>query len=365
MHARVFGHVMGFWERQMPKGMLVRSGWEASHISDPHGSLTLDAYEAAQPQRFARPILGEEFCRYGRWFQARAAPDLDERMIANVEKRDEDSFVLTTEDDERVTAGRVVIATGLRRFAEVPPQFRTLESDRAIHCVDIPDPTRFAGQSVAVIGSGQSAIETAVLVREAKAEVELIARASLIRWLATDGRRGLLGPYVQRLLYAPTGVGPAGLSWIVSMPRLFKSLPPSWQERAAYRSIRPAATGWLFDRMSGVKVTLERQVSEARANGDGVHLSLDDGTSRQVDNVLLGTGYKIDIAEEPIVGESIRKRLRVHDGYPVLGTGFESSVPGLHFVGAYSAHSFGPVMRFVAGTRSTAQAVTRRIAGAA
>ena len=58
--------------------------------------------------------------RYGRWFQARAAPDLDERMLANVEKPDEDSFLLTTEDNERITAWRVVIATGLRRFAEVP-----------------------------------------------------------------------------------------------------------------------------------------------------------------------------------------------------------------------------------------------------
>ena len=40
----------------------------------------------------------------------------------------------------------------------------------------------------------------------------------------------------------------------------------------------------------------------------------------------------------------------------------ESSVARLHFVGAYAALSFGPVMRFVSGTRYAARAVADRIA---
>ena len=31
----VFGRPMSFWEEHMPKGMLLRSPWRASHISDP------------------------------------------------------------------------------------------------------------------------------------------------------------------------------------------------------------------------------------------------------------------------------------------------------------------------------------------
>jgi hypothetical protein len=53
------------------------------------------------------------------------------------------------------------------------------------------------------------------------------------------------------------------------------------------------------------------------------------------------------------------------DGYPVLNRGFESSVAGLHIVGAPAAESFGPLMRFVAGTSYAARAVTQRIARAA
>ena len=45
LDAAVLGLPMSFWEHQMPRGMLVRSSWEASSISDPDGRLSLDSYE--------------------------------------------------------------------------------------------------------------------------------------------------------------------------------------------------------------------------------------------------------------------------------------------------------------------------------
>jgi FAD-dependent urate hydroxylase len=354
---RVFGDPMSFWERRMPRGMLVRSAWGASSISDPRERLSLDAYEAEQPQPFSRPLPGEEFTRYGQWFQAHAVPDLDERLISAVETH-ENGFALATADGERLTARRVIVATGLRAFPHRPSQFDELGDDLAVHSIDVTEPARFAGRSVVVIGSGQSAVETAALVHEAGAEVELIARAPRIRWLARGERIRRIDPLVRRLLYAPTDVGPAGLSWIVAMPELFRRFPIKTQERFAYRSIRPAATGWLIDRTADVRMTFERQVTEARSNHAGARLTLDDGSTREVDRVILGTGYTVDVANEPIIGESIRKHLRLHAGYPVLGAGFESSISGLHFLGAYSAWSFGPIMRFVAGTKFTSRAVT-------
>jgi FAD-dependent urate hydroxylase len=360
LQPRVFGRVMSFWEQQMPRGMLVRSAWEASNIADPQRSLSLDAYEAEQSQPFSRPLPGGEFARYGRWFQAHGVPDIDERLISTVEKH-ENGFALSTEDGERVIVRRVVVATGLRRFAQRPPQFDELEGDRAIHSMDMTQPERFAGRSIVVIGSGQSAVETAALVHEAGADVELIARAALIRWLIRGERMRSIDPIVRRLLYAPTDVGPAGVSWIVAMPNLFRRLPIKTQERLAYRSIRPAATGWLVDRTADLTMTLERRVTRALPDGAGVRLTLDDGSTRQVDHVILGTGYRVDVANEPLVAESIRKHLHLHSGYPVLRSGFESSIDGLYFVGAYSAWSFGPIMRFVAGTRFTGHAVAEHV----
>jgi FAD-dependent urate hydroxylase len=357
---RVFGPVMGFWERHMPRGMLVRSAWSASSLSDPRKELTLDAYEAAQPRPFARPLPGDELPRYGHWFQERAVPDVDERLLATVE-RDRGGFALTLQDGEQRTAHRVVIATGLASFPQRPQQFAGLGEDLSTHSMDVAEPARFAGRSLAVIGCGQSAVETAALLGEAGARVELIARDPGIRWLIRGERLRGVDPILQRILYAPTDVGPAGVSRLVAMPHLFRRLPRDLQDRLAYRSIRPAATSWLADRITGVTTTFGRQVSQARPTGGGVALSLDDGSRRQVDHVILATGYRIDVSKEPVLGDSLRSGLRLHDGNPVLGAGFESSVPGLHFVGAYSAWSFGPIMRFVAGTAFTGRAIAKHI----
>lgn len=45
----------------------------------------------------------------------------------------------------------------------------------------------------------------------------------------------------------------------------------------------------------------------------------------------------------------------------MLSAGLESSVLGLHFVGAGAVSSLGPLMRFIAGASSSARRVTRAI----
>jgi cation diffusion facilitator CzcD-associated flavoprotein CzcO len=361
LRAQVFGRPMSFWEEHMPKGMLLRSPWRASHISDPDRRMTLDAYEQ-RAGAMSRPLRLSDFVAYGHWFQRTGVPDLDRRLVSVVERTGDD-FRLELEDGEEGRFRHVVIATGLRRFAHRPAEFARISPDLAMHAVDVTDPHRFSGRSVAVIGSGQSAVETAALAQEAGAQVELIARAPAIRWLTRSARlHGTGGRVVQYVLYAPTDVGPAGLSWIVALPDAFRRLPQKTQDRLAYRSIRPAAASWLVDRTDGVRLTLGRRVVRADANGAGVQLDLDDGSSRRVDKVVLGTGYAVDAAREPVIGGSILPRLSVNSGYPVLGRGLESSVPRLHFVGAWAALSFGPVMRFVSGTWYTARAVAEQVA---
>jgi hypothetical protein len=43
----------------------------------------------------------------------------------------------------------------------------------------------------------------------------------------------------------------------------------------------------------------------------------------------------------------------------MLGQGLESSVSGLHFVGASAVDSHGPLMRFIAGAGYAGRSVTR------
>ena len=95
--------------------------------------------------------------------------------------------------------------------------------------------------------------------------------------------------------------------------------------------------------------------------GNAVQVVLDDGQERQVDHVLLATGYRVDVSRHTLLTEELRHSLRRVDGYPELTYGLESSVPGLHFLGAPAAESFGPLMRFVSGTGYAARALTRRL----
>jgi len=106
-------------------------------------------------------------------------------------------------------------------------------------------------------------------------------------------------------------------------------------------------------------------VISAAPAGDRVTLKLQDGTERRVDHVLLATGYRVDIARYSFLSEDLLKSIRRIDGFPQLDAGFETSMAGLHFLGAPAAWSFGPLMRFVAGASFASRALTLRIAGRA
>ena len=46
LQVRVFGEPMALWKHHMPAGMFLRSPLCASHIADPEGSLTFEAFAA-------------------------------------------------------------------------------------------------------------------------------------------------------------------------------------------------------------------------------------------------------------------------------------------------------------------------------
>jgi Pyridine nucleotide-disulphide oxidoreductase/Flavin containing amine oxidoreductase len=351
---RVVGDPMSFW-REMPKGMLLRSNWTATSIADYRGPVSLDAFLQSTGQRFGRPVPLERFIEYGEWVQRQVAPDVDRRTVARV-ARDGDAFELRMDDGDRLRAGRVVIAAGIAPFARHPAVFAGLSPELATHASAHRDLSRFAGKRVLVVGGGQSALESAALLREAGADVEVLVRKDHLVWLHGGKYHRMLGRY-SKLVYAPTDVGPMGLSRIVAVPDLFRRLPRSVQDPAARRAIRPAGAQWLVDRLRDVPIRLSWQVQRAEQEGDGVRLSSTDGDTRVADHVIYGTGYQVDIAHYPFLAPELLGAIRRRNGYPLLRPGLESSVPRLHFVGAPASWSFGPIMRFVSGSWYASQAV--------
>jgi FAD-dependent urate hydroxylase len=361
MDVAVFGEPMSFWSGNMPSGMLLRSPRVASSISDPRGKLDLDGFSAATGTPIGSPVPLTSFVDYGRWFQARVAPDLDRRRVAQV-RRDGDAFVLALADGEEVATDRLIVAAGIAPFARVPGVFAGLPGTAVSHASGHTGLARFAGQRVLVVGGGQSALESAALLHEAGAEVDLVARAPRVRWLNQRPWMRNLGA-LSTMLYAPPEVGPPLLSQLVRLPGAVRRLPTAHRTALDRRSIRPAGAGWLKPRVDGlIRLRLGVRVTGAEADGDGVTVRFDDGRRGTFHHVLLGTGYHVDLARYPFLSRDLLTRVRQVGGYPVLGRGFQTSVPGLHVLGAPGAYSFGPLMRFVAGTPFAATEVARFLA---
>jgi hypothetical protein len=361
VETRVLGEPMAFWENQMPAGMCLRSNWGASHIADPKRALTLYEYCRQKGNHISKPIPLDRFVDYGRWYQEQAVPNLEKRQVRSVEVAP-GGFKLALVDGEEFVARRVVLATGIGPFTARPKEFDKIPPALASHTSEHNDLRKFRGQRVVVIGAGQSALESAVLFKESGIQVEVIARAKTLNWVGLHARLHHLG-LISKMLYSSRDVGPAGISRLVAMPLLFQKFPRGFQDRAAYRAIRPAGAGWLKPRLQDVPITLGRRVVSATTAGSQLLLKLDDGTDRLVDHALLATGFRVDVSKYPFLSESIVKQLNVMNGYPVLKRGLESSIPGLHFAGKPAAWSFGPLLGFVSGAEFASNELVRSILG--
>jgi FAD-dependent urate hydroxylase len=347
LDVRVFGEPMEFWANGTPKGMLLRSPREASTISDPKSAFTLEDYEKAAGITPVKRLPKDTFVNYGRWFQTKLGPILDRRNISRL-CRDGAGFKLSLADGEVVSAKRVVVATGIGKFKSVPAEFANLSNGRVSHCYD-GLPYSQMGKRVAVIGAGQSAIESAVLLAEAGISTELIAKIPVLRWIGMHQKLHQLGP-VSKILYSKHDVGPIGISRLVAYPNLMYRIPLWAKDRIRKRAVRPAGAPWLIPRLPGVTITTSTSVvSAAEVNGE-LQLKLDDGTEKRVDHVLLGTGYRVDISKYEFLCDSLLRDIKQIDGYPDLSAGLSTSVPGLHFTGATAARRFGPLLYFVTGT---------------
>jgi hypothetical protein len=187
----------------------------------------------------------------------------------------------------------------------------------------------------------------------------VIFRGRAVKWLSgpapRTGRRRI------ELPYAPTDICALRSGWITAAPDVFRRLPRSKQASLA-RCAGPAGGHWLRERVEGIPLTAQRTILRAEPQNGHLRLELSDGSERQVDHLLLGTGYEVDVRRYPFLPSPLTDAIRMVNGQPVLRPGLESSVPGLHFLGSSASYTFGPVMRFVTGTWYTAPAFALRVA---
>lgn len=355
----VFGKTMELWRNHMPKGMLLRSHWWATNLSDPRKRYGFDRFFKESKYSKCYPVPIEMFIEYARWFQEHAVPNVDETYVSSIENRG-DHFLLNLEDGRKVQSAAVVMAIGVYYYANRPQEFNWLPAGFVSHSCDHNDLSRFKGRQVIVIGGGQSAIESTALLQEAGATVHVVSRQP-IQWLSPD--RANERTIVEKILSPNTGLAPGWENWILeNIPFLFYRFPQERKDNynASYHS---GAADWLRDRVIG-KVTLHngQTVVNMKVVEEKVDTTLSDGAKVNADHVLLATGYEVNINKLGMLHPSLLAEIKADKSIPILNHWFETSVPGLYFVGLTSLREFGPLFRFVVGCKAAAPRVASSLA---
>jgi thioredoxin reductase len=353
LNVRVFGQPMNTWRTSMPEGMVLKSEGFASNLWHPDGAFTLKDYcaEHGLPYKDSGlPIPLKTFSDYGVAFQKRFVPMLDERWVTGLDRKN-NAFVLHLDDDETVTAQRVVIAAGIGSFHYTPEELDPIKGPLLSHSIEHHSLTRFSGRQVLVVGGGASGVELAALMSQKGATVTVAARRNRIPYCSPPQPRGIW----EKLKEPETGLGTGWRSVAcVAAPMLFYQMPREFRHLVVRRHLGPAP-GWTSrDEIErNVNVMLGTRVASARVRGDvaSVSFRLDDGGQKTVeaDHVISATGFKVDMRRLRFIRPELMEKLVCADYTPVLSPHFETSVPGLFMVGITAANNFGPLLRFAHG----------------
>jgi thioredoxin reductase len=368
---RIFGDPMSAWRDHMPPGMHLKSDGSSSDLSDLGGEFRLADFCAdngVEHDPLLIPVPLANFLAYGLAFQARFAPWVEAKRLVHL-NRGSGALMLQFDDGEAVLARHVVVAVGVLPFRHVPANLMHLPREMASHSSAYGLLNRLAGREVTVLGAGSSALDLAALLHEQGARVTLVARPTQLEFHGSPHKKKSLRRRVMH--YRPSSK--IGGGWLLRLcddaPQLIRLLPERQRLELVRRTLGPSGGYFIKDRVLGqLAVKCGRSVKGAGVADGRVRLAAvgPDGSHEVIesDHLVMATGYRVDLGRLGFLDKDVLCRLRLAEGAPVLSADYETSVPGLHFVGLASANSFGPVMRFVAGAVHPAHRLGRHLAKA-
>jgi hypothetical protein len=357
---RIFGKPLSTWRAHMPLGMHLKSEGFASSLSAPDRKSTLEAWCAANGRPYAAqnvPVALADFVDYADWFAGTHVPVLEPLDVINIMK-DKAGYTLTLEDGTVAHAHRVVMAVGITWFKQMPQELAHLPAEFVSHSFDHHRADRFRGREVAILGAGASAIDTALTFHDAGAKVTVVARSNRITFhQAPDNAPPTIFGQLQN---PDTGIGPGWRSFFcANTPLLFHRLPEKLRLEVTRRHLGPAP-GW-FTREAftrNVRPELGQRLASAKIVDGRIALEFEDAAGNRrmtmADHVVAATGYRPDLKKLRFLDAGLREMIDQVEGTPILSDKFESSVPGLYFVGLTAANSFGPLLRFMVGAEFAA-----------
>jgi pyridine nucleotide-disulfide oxidoreductase len=360
----IVGRPMDSWRTYMPAGMILKSEPYASTIASPDGKYSVAAYSRAHGLDYVNrvtPLTRQRFVDYGDWYAGQLVPGLRDDVVTDVTPVD-GGFRVTFADGPPVVSRQVVVATGVLPYQQLPDQLAGLPAELVTHTAQQHDLSVFKGRKVVVVGAGQSSLETAALLHEEGASVQVVARGPRVSWLDPNPEQlSLLEHFTRPVTQLCEGWRCA--FW--NTPRAFRILPENYRITKARTVLGPSGAWWLRERVDGVvDVMTSRSIREAVPHGGGVRMVLDGPGQPLIDadHVIAGTGFRVDLARLPFLPESLRLSVNTLNGHPLVSRAGQTSVPGLYFAGAPTVLSIGPSARFVAGTYTLPALLARSVA---
>jgi lysine/ornithine N-monooxygenase len=201
---------------------------------------------------------------------------------------------------------------------------------------------------VLIIGGRQSAFEWAALINEEGADAAYMSYRHPTPAFVTSE-----WSWVQPLVDA-----------MVDNPGWFRRLTAEEKEQVNQRlwsEGRLKLEPWLAERITQERIHLfpETIVSDCQElPGGELEVTLDDGTAVVVDQIILATGYKVDVSQIPFLANgNILGRLKTLNGFPVLDEHLQSNLSGLFFTSMCATQDFGPFFAFTVSVRTSAKLI--------
>jgi thioredoxin reductase len=346
----VVGEPMSFWRRNMPDGMLLRSGpdW---HL-DASGVHTFAAFveERGLSSSELDPITLRAFVDYCDWFRQVKRIVVRDELVADLDTRD-GGFSATLAGGKQIVADAVVCAPGIRHYPSSPEWAASVPEGLAAHTCNLVQFETLTGARVLIVGGRQSAYEWAALIHEQGVErIDLVHRHPVPRFDRPDW--SFVDAHVNRT------VSTHGY-W-----RNLQFAERSRIERRFWEVGRLTVEHWLAARVDrpGIHLWPEAEVDAIDPLGGGTHLEvrLSNAERVTVDRIVFATGYRADVTRVPYLA-SLARRLEVVDGFPVLDEHFGTSLPGLYITGFSATRDFGPFFGFVKGAPAAASLIVRNL----
>lgn len=360
---RIFGVPMQLW-RGMPKGMCLKSLDFATDVYTPKKGYSFIDYCKLQGVSSGEPIAVDLFIQYGLWAQKQLVPQLEEVMVKHLSQSN-GHFEIQLDTGETFSARRVIMSTGLTNFARVPEPLQKLPPGFAAHTSQHQDYQEFRGKEVVVVGAGQSALEAAVLLHENGAKCTIVVRDYNARCHGFPNPPTTL---IGKLRMPQSVFGHGRLNFFLDrVPFGAFYLPDEQRLKLTRTHLGPIGAWWLAPRFEGTVPVLGRtEIVKAEPRDGRLHLTLRNlsgGPEQQrvVDYVVAGTGYEADVDRIAFLAPDLAGRVDRIERAPRLSANFESSVPGLYFIGASAAFSFGPLLRFVCGAKFASSTVSKAV----